>query len=138
MDFAQYANGLAGLMVLVLIQMLLSPLTGFAKGKAGLAPGGEPAADYASPTYRIHRLYGNTAENLAPIAVAVLAAMAVGVPALTVAVLVWVHVAARIAYSVILHRGIGRPHQGIRTAAYVIGWGANVLLALAVLWTVVF
>ena len=137
-ELAQYGGALAGLMVLVLMQMAFSPLTGLAKGKAGIAPGAEPAADYASPTYRMHRLYANSAENLAPIAVAVFAAMAAGVSATFVGLMVWLHVAARIAYAVVLFQGIGKPHSGLRSICYVLGWLAVVVLAATVLMKVIF
>lgn len=72
--------------------------------------------------YRIDRVHMNSVEALAPFVVAAVLAMMVGVGPITLAVLVWVHVAIRLIHSGIYLRGGNAAKGGsVRTILYVSG-----------------
>ncbi|MDU9002657.1 MAPEG family protein [Sedimentitalea todarodis] len=129
--FGAYGPVLASVALFAVVVMLFSPLSALQKGKQGLAPGAEPAADYSDLAYRLHRVFENGTDTLSIfLATAGIAVLAGASPfwinllaALTLAsrlFMIFVHVAA-----------IGSPHNGLRSIAYVVGWVC--MLAMAIL-----
>jgi len=94
-----------GVLALCLLSVALAVHSGSSKGFAGKLSGPVIPADDDNPLYRIDRVHMNSVEALAPFVVPVVLAMMVGVGPLTLAVLVWAHVAIRLVHMIIYLRG---------------------------------
>lgn len=78
---------------------------------------------------RARRAHANAVENLAVFAPIVLVAALAGVSTPTTALAAQVYVAARLAHYLVYAAGI----PGLRTLAFVTGWGATLTIAAALL-----
>lgn len=133
-DFATYGHAIASMVLFALIAMGLAPVAATAKMRDGVAPGGTPAQDYTSRTYRLHRAQQNAVESL-PIFVAVtVAAMLAGVNAHWVNWLASLAIVARVVMLYFHVTGRGDPYTGPRSMAYAGSMGCYLLLALAALF----
>ena len=131
---AGYSLSVLGLLVLAAVILILSPIVAPLKRRAGIAPGGLPEGGYDNGLYRLDRTYQNAVENFAIFAVPALLAMMLGIGQGFLALLVWIHVAARLVYNAMYLRKIGAPIGGIRTMVFAVGWLVNIVLVLAVAW----
>lgn len=132
--FAAYSHALAALVIFTLIILVLSPFSALAKQKAGLAPGATPREDYADKAYRLNRAYLNGCETLPAFLTVTLAAILAGAAPFWVNLLASLVLVSRMVMIVIHLRGAGKPHGGLRSVFYVIGWacmGGLGLLTLA-------
>ncbi|MFY0309095.1 MAPEG family protein [Leisingera sp. D0M16] len=132
--FAAYSHALAALVIFTLIILALSPFSALAKQKAGLAPGATPDEDYAAKAYRLNRAYLNGCETLPAFLTVTLAAILAGAAPFWVNLLASLALVSRMVMIVIHLRGTGKPHGGLRSVFYVIGWacmGGLALLTLA-------
>ncbi|EDZ45675.1 MAPEG family protein [Leisingera daeponensis] len=132
--FAAYSHALAALVIFTLITLALSPFSALAKQKAGLAPGATPREDYADKAYRLNRAYLNGCETLPAFLTVTLAAILAGAAPFWVNLLASLVLVSRMVMIVIHLRGAGKPHGGLRSVFYVIGWacmGGLGLLTLA-------
>lgn len=134
--FAAYSHALAALVIFTLIILALSPFTGLAKQKAGLAPGATPPEDYAQWAYRLHRAYLNGCETLPAFLTVTAAAILAGAAPFWVNLLASLVLVSRGIMIAVHLRGIGRPHSGLRSVFYVIGWACMAGLAILTLVTV--
>ena len=126
-----YTLSIVGMLALCLASVLLAVLSGYSKGRAGALSGPVLPADDGNTLYRIDRVHMNSVEALAPFVVPAVLAMMVGVRPITLAVLVWVHVAIRLLHLVIYLLGGNAAKGGsVRTILYVSG--ALVTLILVV------
>ena len=133
-NIADYGVALASLLAFVLIVLLQSALVGAGKAKAGLVPGSDPEQDYGNPLYRSNRSHQNGVENMAAAAVALFAAILIGVSAWWVNLLMVLFLVFRIIYVVIYANNVGKATQGVRTFVYVAGWAMLVILCVMALW----
>ncbi|UWQ52577.1 MAPEG family protein [Leisingera caerulea] len=131
--FAAYSHALAALVIFTLIILALSPVSALAKQKAGLAPGATPDEDYAVKAYRLNRVYLNGCETLPAFLTVTLAAFLAGAAPFWVNLLASLALVSRLIMIVIHLRGSGKPHGGLRSVSYVIGWACMVGLALLTL-----
>ncbi|CUI01928.1 MAPEG family protein [Leisingera aquaemixtae] len=132
--FAAYSHALAALVIFTLIILALSPVSALAKQKAGLAPGATPREDYADKAYRLNRAYLNGCETLPAFLTVTLVAILAGAAPFWVNLLASLVLVSRMVMIVIHLRGAGKPHGGLRSVFYVIGWaciGGLALLTLA-------
>ncbi|AVO37208.1 MAPEG family protein [Pukyongiella litopenaei] len=129
--FAAYSHAIASVALFALIVLALSPLSALRKGAQGLAPGAEPVADYADPAYRLHRAFQNGSDTLGIFVAVTAAAILAGASPVWVNWLASLVLVSRIVMLVVHLRGIGQPHSGPRSFAYVAGWLCMVLLALS-------
>ncbi|UWQ23527.1 MAPEG family protein [Leisingera aquaemixtae] len=132
--FAAYSHALAALVIFTLIILALSPVSALAKQKAGLAPGATPREDYADKAYRLNRAYLNGCETLPAFLTVTLVAILAGAAPFWVNLLASLVLVSRLVMIVIHLRGAGKPHGGLRSVFYVIGWacmGGLALLTLA-------
>lgn len=117
-----YASSVVGVLALCLLSVALAIYSGASKGRFGALSGPVVPADDDNLLYRIDRVHMNSVEALAPFAVPAVLAMLVGVAPVTLAVLVWLHVAIRLAHLVVYLRGGGAAKGGsVRTVLYVSG-----------------
>ncbi|WP_296744572.1 MAPEG family protein [Mesorhizobium sp.] len=124
-----YWLSILGVLALCLLSVLLAVYSGVSKGFAGALSGPVFPADDGNRLYRIDRVHMNSVEALAPFVVPAVLAMMVGVGPVTLAVLVWAHLAIRLTHLVIYLRGGSAAKGGsVRTILYVSG--ALVMLAL--------
>jgi len=128
---AAYSHALVALAGFAVIVLLLSPVSALAKQKAGLAPGGTPAEDYANPAYRLNRAYLNGCETLPIFLTVTLLAILAGAAPFWVNMLASLVLVTRILMVIVHIRGIGRAQAGARTIFYVTGWA--LMLGLAIL-----
>lgn len=128
--FAEYSHAIASVMIFTLIVLFLSPFSALAKQNKGLAPGATPDQDYGDRAYRLNRAYLNGTETLPAFLAVTVAAILAGASPFWVNLLASVALLARIVMLVIHLRGIGKPHSGLRSVFYVLGWACMVLLAL--------
>ncbi|UWQ36057.1 MAPEG family protein [Leisingera aquaemixtae] len=132
--FAAYSHALAALVIFTLIILALSPVSALAKQKADLAPGATPREDYADKAYRLNRAYLNGCETLPAFLTVTLVAILAGAAPFWVNLLASLVLVSRLVMIVIHLRGAGKPHGGLRSVFYVIGWacmGGLALLTLA-------
>ncbi|WP_424976926.1 MAPEG family protein [Leisingera sp. S232] len=129
-SFAEYSHALAALAIFTLITLALSPLSAFAKQKAGHVPGATPQDDYADQAYRLNRAYLNACETLPAFLTVTLVAVLAGAAPFWVNLLASLALAARIIMVFIHIKGIGKSHSGPRTVFYVAGWACMVGLAI--------
>ncbi|TPI09274.1 MAPEG family protein [Mesorhizobium sp. B4-1-3] len=130
-----YWLSILGVLALCLQSVALAVYSGSSKGFAGKLSGPVVPADDDNPLYRIDRVHMNSVEALAPFVVPVLLAMIAGVGPVTLAVLVWVHLAIRLVHMVIYLRG-GKAAKGgnVRTILYVSGALVTLILILVTGW----
>ncbi len=131
--YAEYSHAIASLVIFTLIVLGLSPFSALAKQGKGLAPGATPEQDYADKAYRLNRAYLNGTETLPAFLTVTLAAILLGVSPFWVNLLASVALVARIAMLVLHLRGMGNPHGGLRSVAYVAGWACMFILGLMAL-----
>ncbi|HTV69973.1 MAG TPA: MAPEG family protein [Rhizobiaceae bacterium] len=117
-----YWSSIAGVLALCLVSVLLAVFSGSSKGRAGALSGPVVPADDDNLLYRIDRVHMNSVEALAPFVVPAVLAMMVGVGSTTLATLVWLHVAIRLAHLAVYLRGGDAAKGGsVRTILYVSG-----------------
>lgn len=133
-QFAAYGHALASVALFAVIVMLFSPLSAIQKGKQGLAPGAEPPADYSNLAYRLHRVFENGADSLTIFAAVTGVAILAGASPFWVNLLASLVLVFRVIMVFIHVRGLGSPHNGPRSFAYVAGWLC--MMALAILGAV--
>ncbi|KIC20996.1 MAPEG family protein [Leisingera sp. ANG-Vp] len=131
--FDAYSHALAALVIFTLIILALSPFSALAKQKAGLAPGATPQEDYAEKAYRLNRAYLNGCETLPAFLTVTLVAVLAGAAPFWVNLLASVVLVSRIVMILIHLQGSGKPHGGLRSVFYVIGWACMAGLALMAL-----
>jgi uncharacterized MAPEG superfamily protein len=96
-------------------------------------------ADDRNLLYRIDRVHMNSVEALAPFVVPAVLAMMVGVGPTTLAALIWVYVAIRLAHVVIYLRGGNAAKGGsIRTILYVSGALVTLILIVVTGWAAIY
>ncbi|MBZ9816531.1 MAPEG family protein [Mesorhizobium sp. CA7] len=124
-----------GVLALCLLSVALAIYSGSSKGFAGKLSGPVIPADDDNCLYRIDRVHMNSVEALGPFVVPVLLAMMVGVEPVTLAVLVWVHLALRLVHMIIYLRGGNAAKGGsVRTILYVSGAVVTLVLVLVTGW----
>ncbi len=128
--FTAYSHALASVALFAVIVMLLSPLSAVKKGGKGLAPGAEPPQDYSDPVYRMHRAFQNGADTLGIFVAVTGVAILTGVSPFWVNLLASLVFVSRVIMLVIHLRGVGSPHNGPRSFAYVAGWLCMMILAI--------
>lgn len=130
-----YAWSIVGVLVACLVSLGLASYSGMSKGKAGLLGGTVFNARDENPLYRIDRVHMNSVEALGPFAIASVLAMLAGADAVLLGVLVWLHVAIRLAHAVVYLRG-GEPAKGgkLRTILYVLAALVTFVIILVAAW----
>jgi uncharacterized MAPEG superfamily protein len=124
-----------GVLALCLLSVALAVYSGSSKGFAGKLSGPVIPADDDNPLYRIDRVHMNSVEALAPFVVPTMLAMMVGVGPVTLAALVWAHLAIRLVHMVIYLRGGDAAKGGsVRTILYVSGALVTLVLILVTGW----
>lgn len=133
-----YAVSIIGILALCFLSVLLAILSGSFKGRAGALSGPVIPDDDGHLLYRIDRVHMNSVESLAPFAIPAVLAMLVGVAPALLAVLVWGHLAIRLAHLVVYLRG-GKAARGgsARTILYVAGALVTMILIVATGWEAV-
>ncbi len=129
-SFVAYGHALASVALFAMIVMVFSPLSAIQKGKKGLAPGAEPAADYADIAYRLHRIFENGTDSLAIFAAVTGVAILAGASPVWVNLLASLVLVARVVMIFLHLKAIGSPHNGARSVAYVAGWLCMLVLAI--------
>jgi uncharacterized MAPEG superfamily protein len=133
-----YTLSIVGVLAPCLVSVLLAINSGYSKGLAGVLSGPVLPADDENPLYRIDRVHMNSVEALAPFAVPAVLAMMVGVGPTTLAVLVWIHVAIRLAHlAVYLRGGYAAKGGSVRTVLYVSGALVTVALIVVTGWAAI-
>lgn len=132
---AAYSVSVIGILVTCLLSLLLALYSGRSKGAAGLLSGPVLDARDDNKLYRIDRVHMNSVEALAPFAVSAVLAMLVEVTPILLAILVWLHVAIRLAHMVVYLRG-GEAAKGghLRTVLYVSSALVTIVLIVAAGW----
>ncbi|RKF15006.1 MAPEG family protein [Roseovarius spongiae] len=128
--FAAYGHAIVAMAGLAFLTLLLSPLTAVRKTAAGLAPGAQPDASYASPIYRLHRAHGNLTEATGSFALVTVAAILAGASPLWVNWLASLYLVSRVVLAVVHVAGLGRPDMSLRSVVYVFGWVISMVLAV--------
>ncbi|UAB89769.1 MAPEG family protein [Ruegeria sp. SCSIO 43209] len=131
--YAEYSHAIAALVIFTLIVLFMSPFSALAKAGKGLAPGATPDQDYSDRAYRLNRAYLNGTETLPAFLTVTVAAILLGASPFWVNLLASVALLARVVMLVIHLRGIGKPHSGVRSVAYVVGWACMFILGLIAL-----
>ncbi len=131
--FAEYGHAVASLVIFTLVVLFLAPFSALAKQGKGLAPGATPEQDYADKAYRLNRAYLNGTETLPAYLTVTIAAILMGVGPVWVNLLASVALLARLAMLVVHMRGIGKPHSGLRSVLYVVGWACMFVMGLMAL-----
>ena len=133
-----YWFSIVGVLALCLLSVLLAIYSGSSKGRAGALSGPVIPADDDNLLYRIDRVHLNSVEALAPFVVPAGLAMMVGVGPATLATLVWLHLAIRLAHLVVYVRGGNAARGGsVRTILYVSGALVTLILVLVTGWTAI-
>jgi len=133
-----YTLSIIGVLALCLLSILLAIYSGLSKGLAGALSGPVLPADDGNMLYRIDRVHVNSVEALAPFVVPAILAMMVGVGPVTLAVLVWLHVAIRLVHLLVYLRGGNAAKGGsARTVLYVSGALVTVILILVTGWAAI-
>ncbi|MDX8527388.1 MAPEG family protein [Mesorhizobium sp. MSK_1335] len=124
-----------GVLALCLLSVVLAVYSGSSKGFAGKLSGPVVPADDDNPLYRIDRVHMNSVEALAAFVVPAVLAMMAGVGPVTLAVLVWAHLAIRLIHMAVYLRGGNAAKGGnIRTVLYVSGALVTFVLVLVTGW----
>lgn len=130
-----YAVSIIGILALCLLSVLLAILSGSSKGRSGALSGPVIPADDTNPLYRIDRVHMNSVESLAPFAIPAVLAMLVGVVPALLSLLVWGHLAIRLAHLAVYLRGGNAARGGsVRTVLYVAGALVTMMLIVATGW----
>jgi uncharacterized MAPEG superfamily protein len=130
-----YWLSILGVLALCLMSVALAIYSGSSKGFAGKLSGPVIPADDDNALYRIDRVHMNSVEALAPFVVPAVLAMMAGVGPVTLAVLVWIHLAIRLVHMVIYLRGGSAAKGGsVRTILYVLGALVTLVLILVTGW----
>ncbi|MBZ9849332.1 MAPEG family protein [Mesorhizobium sp. CA14] len=130
-----YWLSILGVLALCLLSVALAIYSGSSKGFAGKLAGPVIPADDDNPLYRIDRIHMNSVEALAPFVVPAVLAMMAGVEPVTLAVLVWIHLAIRLMHmAVYLHGGNVAKGGSVRTILYVSGALVTLVLILMTGW----
>ena len=132
-DFAQYGHAVASLVIFTLVVLLLAPFSALAKQGKGLAPGATPEQDYSDKAYRLNRAYLNGTETLPAYLAVTVAAILMGVSPFWVNLLASVVLLARLVMLFVHIRGTGKPHSGLRSVLYVVGWACMFVMGLMAL-----
>ena len=131
--FAVYSHAIASLVIFTLVILFLSPFSALAKAGKGLAPGATPDQDYSDKAYRLNRAYLNGTETLPAYLTVTVAAILLGASPFWVNLLASLALLARIVMLDIHMRGLGKPHSGLRSVFYVIGWACMVVMGVMAL-----
>ena len=133
-----YWLSIIGVLALCLVSVLLAVFSGSSKGRAGALSGPVIPADDDNLLYRIDRVHLNSVEALAPFVVPAVLAMLVGVGPTTLATLVWLHLAIRLAHLAIYLRGGNAAKGGsVRTILYVSGAFVTLVLIIVTGWAAI-
>jgi uncharacterized MAPEG superfamily protein len=133
-----YAISIIGVLALCLLSILLAVYSGVSKGRAGALSGPVLPADDDNRLYRIDRAHMNSVEALAPFAVPAVLAMMAGVGPTTLAVLVWIYIAIRLAHLAVYLRGGNAAKGGsVRTVLYVAGALVTMVLIVVTGWAAI-
>jgi uncharacterized MAPEG superfamily protein len=134
-----YTLSIVGVLLLCLLSIALAIYSGASKGFAGALSGPVIPADDDNLLYRIDRVHLNSVEALAPVVVPAVLAMLVGVAPATLAVLVWLHVAIRLAHLAVYLRGGNAARGGsIRTVLYVSGALVAAVVIVVTGWAAIY
>lgn len=131
--FAEYSHAIASLVIFTLIVLFLSPFSALAKASKGLAPGATPDQDYSEKAYRLNRAYLNGTETLPAFLTVTVAAILLGASPFWVNLLASIALVARVVMLIVHIRGVGKPHSGLRSVLYVIGWACMMVLGVMAL-----
>lgn len=129
-SFAAYAPALASVAIFAVVVMLFSPLSAIQKGKQGLAPGAEPAADYSDLAYRLHRVFENGTDTLSIFVATAGVAILAGANPFWINLLAGLTLASRLIMIFLHVAAVGNPHNGPRSFAYVGGWFCMLVMAI--------
>ncbi len=129
-QFADYSHALVALAVFALIVLVLSPLSALPKEAENLAPGATMKEDYANRAYRVNRAYLNGTETLSAFVTVTLVAILAGANPQWVNWLASIALLSRIVHVFVHVQGIGKPHRGVRSIVYVLGWLAMIALGV--------
>lgn len=133
-----YWFSIVGVLALCLLSVLLAIYSGSSKGRAGALSGPIFPADDDNLLYRIDRVHMNSVEALAPFVVPALLAMMVGVGPVTLAALVWLHLAIRLIHLGVYVRGGNAAKGGsVRTILYVSGAVVTLVLVVVTGWAAI-
>lgn len=128
--FSDYAHAIVALALFALITLLLSPMAGLARNRAGVVPGSLPT-DTGSRDFRISRAYQNATESVGPFAAVIVAAVLAGAAPFWVNLFASLTVLSRIAMIYVHIQGVGLGREpGPRSFLYVFGWFMMVLIAV--------
>jgi uncharacterized MAPEG superfamily protein len=132
-----YSAGILGLLLICLLPLVLANIVGPFKGKAGLVGGPVGDARDENFLFRLDRAHSNTIESILPFVAPAILAIMLGVGPGMLAILVWVFLAIRVAYSIVYLRGGALGKGGsLRTLLHVLGSLTTiVLIATAALAT---
>jgi uncharacterized MAPEG superfamily protein len=134
-----YTFSIIGVLTLCLTSIVLAINSGYAKGRAGALSGPVMPADDENLLYRIDRVHLNSVEALSPFVVPAILAMMVGVRPNLLALLVWIHVAIRLAHTIIYLRGGSAAKGGsVRTILYVSGALITATLVVVTGWAAIY
>lgn len=122
---------LACLSVAILLQNLLTAPLSF--GKNEQIPGMPLQFDHSKLSFRAMRAFQNFAENLPAFTAALLAAIAIGAAPTLINTAAMIYLAARLIYWAIYYAGVGKVAGGPRTVVFVVGFLANIVIAIAAL-----
>lgn len=128
--FADYGHAIVAMAGVAVLVLILSPLSAMKKSALGLTPGCQPEPNYADPTYRWHRAYGNLTESLGTFATVTLAAMLAGASPYWVNLLAAIFLMIRVVLAFVHIRGIGKPDMSVRSYVYVAGWLVCLVMAI--------
>ena len=126
-----YSHAIAALALYGMLALILNPVAGLTRARAGLEPGEMPSPDYNNRSYRVCRSYQNTVEMAGVFAVVVSAAIFAGVSPSLVNWLASLSLLFRVVMIYVHIQGVGAPENGARTIIFVLCWLCK--LALAVL-----
>lgn len=133
-----YSLSIVGVLLLCLLSVVLAVYSGASKGRAGVLSGPVIPADDDSLLYRIDRKHLNSVEALAPFVVPAVLAIMVGVGPTALALLVWLHLAIRLAHLAVYLRGGDAAKGGsVRTILYVSGAVVTLVLVIVTGWAAV-
>lgn len=129
-----YSTALFCLIVLILVvcvQSFTSVYVNLLKREG--TPGKIVEGGHDDSFWRCYRVHQNSLENFSPFAATVFAGVLVGASAGWINALAVIHVIARLVHWVVYTKGIGAVAAGPRTISYVIGFTANIVMAIVVL-----
>ncbi len=128
----QYASSIVGLALLCLIPIVLANVVGPMKGIAKAVGGPVTDARDDNALFRVDRTHANSVESIPIFVLAAILGMFAGISAWWLGLLVWVFMAARIAYSVVYLRGGPLALGGsLRTILHVFGSLATIGVVVA-------